>query len=158
MSEPLSNEKFWGRVRQSPNGCWEWQGAKSGRGYGRLSINGEYWLSHRLAYVLSRGEIPNGMLVCHTCDNPSCCNPDHLFLGTVKDNADDMVSKGRNYRTPGEKCSTAKLTWDVVQQIRDEFATGEHTKKGLARKYGVDQHTIRRAILGQTWRAEDHGQ
>lgn len=75
--------------------CWIWAGARLPRGYGRLGIDGRQFLAHRVSYALYRGEVPNDLLVCHTCDVPSCVNPDHLFLGTAQDNIRDAVNKGR---------------------------------------------------------------
>ena len=95
-NEPAS-DLFWEKVDKRGNDeCWPWMGATSGRGYGRFSNkaipeNG----SHRIAWMMSFGQIPAGLFVCHRCDNPSCCNPSHLFLGTAKENTQDMVKKGR---------------------------------------------------------------
>lgn len=84
--------------------CWEWQGTRLPSGYGRIGIAGKGQgvtdLTHRVAYRIANGEIPPGMEVCHTCDNPPCCNPDHLFLGTHADNMRDMSAKGRAHRQP----------------------------------------------------------
>jgi hypothetical protein len=103
MNEEFA-ERFWARVDKSgePDTCWPWTGAKSGE-YGALAVldeNGAWRRrpAHRVSYELVNGAIPNGMLVCHRCDNPPCVRPDHLFLGTHKDNSDDKVAKGRNRR------------------------------------------------------------
>lgn len=82
-------------VIKRDTGCWEWQGAKTATGYGRLKFKGEAWMAHRLMYTLTKGDIPKGMVVLHSCDNPCCINPEHLSVGTQKDNMDDCKSKGR---------------------------------------------------------------
>jgi hypothetical protein len=85
-------------------GCHEWQGALTYNGYGRIGVNGKVQRAHRVAYELAHGPIPEGIVVCHRCDNPRCCNPDHLFLGTTQENVDDKVQKGRHkavYQRPG---------------------------------------------------------
>jgi len=91
-------ERFWKKVdKRSPDECWEWKGWRTGRnGYGQFIIQGHRFRAHRVAWELSTGISPNGLLVCHHCDNKPCCNPSHLFLGTVSDNARDMVKKGKH--------------------------------------------------------------
>lgn len=91
-------ETFWSRVDQSGD-CWEWTGARFPRGYGTTRFEGKNWYSHRLAWVLTNGPIPAGLQVCHTCDNPPCCRPEHLFLGTIKENLQDASAKGRLTRS-----------------------------------------------------------
>ncbi len=82
------------------NGCWNWLGCKLPSGYGKVGRNGKTYLAHRYVYQEMFGEIPNGIVVMHKCDNPSCVNPDHLSVGTQKDNQDDCRAKGRNYIGP----------------------------------------------------------
>lgn len=91
-------DRFWLKVdRRGPDECWRWLAAKDPRGYGRVGTDpGAIALSHRVAYALTHGELPNDKFVCHRCDNPPCCNPGHLFLGTCLDNNRDMYAKGRN--------------------------------------------------------------
>ena len=94
-SIPLE-ERFWSKVKKTP-GCWSWLGSKDSNGYGRIMIRerGGSKLAHRIAYEIVNGEIPSQMHACHKCDNPSCVNPDHIFIGTAKDNLQDMSKKGR---------------------------------------------------------------
>jgi len=91
-------EKFWSHVKKVESGCWEWQLSVSDRGYGRVTFHPKTYRTHIVAYFLSKGDIPKGKFVCHTCDNPRCVNPDHLWLGDPKDNTHDMIVKGRLIR------------------------------------------------------------
>jgi len=90
-------ERFFLKSKVTENGCWEWQAAMGGSNntYGVLRINKKHWYAHRLSYTLNIGDIPKGLKVCHTCDNPKCVNPDHLFLGTQYDNIQDCIKKNR---------------------------------------------------------------
>jgi len=138
-------------------GCINWTGGKRS-GYGRLWVGSRIDGSrknigaHRLSYEIHKGEIPDGMYVCHHCDNRSCINPDHLFIGTHYDNMMDRESKGRN-KLPnplrGEDCPTSKLTWDQVREMR---AIGDdQPQKDLAEKYGVKRRTIWDVLNYRTW-------
>ena len=84
------------KILKHPSGCWEWMSALDKFGYGQCRFNGKNWKSHRLFYSLFKGPIPNGLFVCHSCDNKKCVNPDHLWLGTAQDNSTDMKIKGRS--------------------------------------------------------------
>lgn len=95
----LTDEQFWSRVSRNPDGCWEWRRARISSGYGNFggSTDGRRWmkLAHRHAWEITNGPIPLGMVVLHRCDNPPCVRPDHLSLGTMRDNTADMIQKGR---------------------------------------------------------------
>ena len=147
--------RFWPRVLKT-DGCWIWQGYKDPNGYGQIGRRAKLILVHRLSWELTYGSIPNGLWVLHSCDNPSCVRPDHLFLGTNADNVRDMVAKGRarNAGTMrlccGDKNVNAKLTGEIVREVRQLCASGV-TRTELARRYGVNITTISRAVSGRTW-------
>lgn len=88
----ISRDKY---IIKRDTKCWEWQGAKTRTGYGRMKVKGQAWMAHRYMYTLSKGEIPEGLVVMHKCDNPCCINPEHLTVGTQKDNMEDCKRKGR---------------------------------------------------------------
>lgn len=137
------DSRFWRFVCKS-SGCWEWAGCKSPEGYGKIcgSIRSKPEPAHRLSWEIHFGEIPNGFYVCHSCDNPGCVNPDHLFLGTHADNMTDKVHKGRHH--------TRRLKKEDAKYIRQSVHTlGYHT---LARKYHVSQVTIHDIATGKTWK------
>ena len=128
--------------------CWEWQLGRDKDGYGRVKYQGRTGPAQRVAWELVFGPIPDGMLVCHHCDNRACCRPDHLFLGTPTDNMADRDAKDRQAR--GETITKAKLHPDKVRRIRS-LASGV-TQEGLALGFGVSQSTISSILTGHTWR------
>lgn len=137
----------------SPEGCWEWI-AKTVTDFGYGSIGSGRGVSpfkaHRVAWALKNGPIPKGMCVCHRCDNPPCVNPDHLFLGTKKDNTRDMVSKGRMVAPPrsyGIKHHNAKFGPNEVHKIISDTRLAID----IAAEYGVCSQTIYRHKRGNTW-------
>lgn len=145
------DELFWRRVDKSDD-CWNWTGCKSALGYGQLRWKKKLWIASRVAYQISFGEINQGLCVCHKCDNPSCVRPDHLFLGTHKQNMDDMRNKKRS--TWGAKSAHAKLTGEQITSIRGMLSAskgewGLQTK--IAKMFGVGQDHICRINSGQAW-------
>jgi hypothetical protein len=149
--------RFWSKVEKTET-CWLWTGCRNSQGYGQIYIksNTHAW-AHRVSYELTYGSIPNGLCVCHRCDNPQCVNPAHLFLGTIADNNRDMAAKGRMWlqRRPqdvaGERNPAAKLCESQVAEIRRRFAQGGITRTALAREYGVHKGTVGRIISGSYW-------
>lgn len=148
---------FMEKVHPEPNtGCWLWTGTDKGNGYGMITVGGRRELAHRVSYRLYKSEIPSGMYVCHQCDTPSCVNPDHLWLGTQRENIRDCVAKGRaNRRAPkGENHHAAKLTAIDVEAIRAApFFYG--AVKQLAEKYGVRPEAITAIRNGRAWVSHD---
>jgi HNH endonuclease len=151
--------RFWSKVDKSndKSDCWMWTAGRDDWGYGLISMRRTHQIkrndkirAHRLAYLLTYGEIPDGLLVCHTCDNPACCNPSHLWLGTNADNIRDMWDKGRRNQR-GEAHPRAKLTQRDVDEIRARYRPWVVTQKALAREYGVGQPIIGKIINYQHW-------
>ena len=132
-------------------GCWNWTASKDTHGYGHLRHKGRIKLAHRLSYELHFGPIPEGMQICHKCDNRICLNPDHLFLGTWRDNMLDKLAKGRQSRTRqfGSANAAAKLSEADIIAIRD--ARGKILQKELAASYGVDRAHISLIQSGRRW-------
>lgn len=142
-------ERFWSMVRRDgPDSCWEWQGYHMRDGYGAFHYQGKRIIASRFAWILAYGEIPNGMCVLHRCDNPSCVNPRHLFLGTQKDNMQDAVLK---LRKSGPHNGRTKLSWPQVDTIRLLFQMGWSTRR-VAKLFGVDHKTIWQIRAGKTWK------
>lgn len=147
--------RFWEKVNvQSDDECWEWLGATTGAGYGHFKLrkDGKAWeeSAHRFSYEIHNGPIPPGGVICHSCDNPPCVNPGHLFLGTYADNTADMIKKGRANTPTGERSGHAKLTWDDVENIRANATN--LTEQELGDLFGVGQPAINGIIGGKTWK------
>jgi hypothetical protein len=136
------------RVSPEPNsGCWLWCSTVSPRGYGRYPMDGRNWFAHRAAWRLFRGPIPDGLFLCHKCDVPGCVNPDHLFLGTARDNALDAVAKRRH--TFGVKSVLSKLT---DAEVADILAIGRTMPvRKIAALYGINNASVCRIINGKQW-------
>jgi hypothetical protein len=127
-----------------PSHCWEWPGSLNARGYGARKESGEH-LAHRITWVIANGPIPEGLFVCHICDNPPCVNPAHLFLGSHRDNMRDMARKGRAIGgTP------YKLTASDVREMRDLRAHGWSFRQ-IGAAYGVSGHYVGAICAGRRW-------
>ena len=143
-----TSDRLWPKVDiQGPDDCWLWKGAMI-FGYGQIRHNGKTHRAHRVAWELVSGDIPAGMSCLHHCDNPSCVNPKHLFLGTQADNLRDAVEKRRTAR--GQNHGSAKLTEADIQVIRSRLRRGDFQKE-VAAAFGVCKQTISQINIGKTW-------
>lgn len=166
--KPNVAERLWSGMDKSGD-CWVWTGKVTKAGYGVISVRGKEWSTHRLAYTLAKGPIPDRLDVLHSCDNPPCGRPDHLSVGTALENTKDMLQKGRGTKPPtfsggdhplrrrpglachGQAHPKAKLTEQQVLQIRKEHAAGISYSE-LAGRYEVDKSNIAAIVTRKTWR------
>lgn len=138
-------KRFWSKVEVGePGECWEWLATKSPN-YGQFWVHGKHRYAHRVAWFLTYGPVPKGLCVCHHCDNPLCCNPYHLFLGSRADNMEDAGRKGRLGQ---------KLTSEDVREIRRLLKQGELTQTGIGELFGVAPSTISNIKAGRGRRYE----
>ena len=133
------NSKF-----QKTDTCWNWTAGCFKDGYGGFCLDGSNKRAHRISFEHFKGPIPEGMVICHNCDNRKCVNPDHLFIGTVADNAADMAKKGRS--TIGVKNPMAKMTPELVIELRNRYFKGGFTYLDLANEYGFAKSTIHSVV------------
>ena len=155
-------ERFWPKVDRSggPDACWPWTANRLPTGYGQIAArraDGTWrrgYGAHRVSYELNVGPIPDGHSVCHTCDNPPCVNPAHLFTAPPAVNTADMDSKGRrgDHHPSGALNGRAVLTEEAAQEIRHLHAAGVGYRR-LATSFGVGKSTISRVIRGESWRS-----
>jgi len=131
------------KITVMSSGCWEWSGLRFSPGYGRLDLDGVQYRVHRLVYQYCVGDLPEELVVCHHCDNPPCCNPDHLFIGTKQDNLIDALTKGRGRQL---------LRKEDVIAIRQAASSGDISLQEVADRYGVSVDTIRNIIHRRTWK------
>jgi hypothetical protein len=149
IKDPI--ERFWHNVSELPliDGCWEWIGRKSYKGYGRMKINDKHIQAHRFSYELHKGNIPDGLCVCHHCDNPACVNPNHLFLGTNADNNRDRDLKGR--KALGERNGKSKLTEKDVLTIKSMLGEGISASE-IARRLNASGSSVSAIKYGRSWK------
>lgn len=146
-------DRFWSRVRKGDNDdCWEWAGSaftRGGYGVAQLTVDGrKLRFSHRVAYYLSTGNVPS-LMILHSCDNPKCCNPQHLREGTSQDNKNDAVLRDRHAR--GERVNTSKITERDVLALREMYDKGK-TKTELAQIFNITLSTVSRIVSRQYWK------
>ena len=141
--------RFWSKVDPAPGQCcWEWTACKTTRGYGFFKLNYRNVHAHRVAYTLTKGEIPDGLVVRHTCDNRLCCNPDHLILGTQADNIADMHKRKRNNQPQGEQNGRCKLTAKQAMEIyKSPLPQNE-----IAELHNITQRNVSSIKSKKTWK------
>ena len=135
-------KRFWDKVDvKGPDDCWEWKASLYGSGYGQFYFDGKVRGAHRVSYLLSVGEIPEGMQILHSCDNRKCCNPAHLRVGTDRENKQDRA-KRRN---------TQKLNPEQVKEIRELLMANELSQSQIGRRYGISQAVVSSICCGKIW-------
>lgn len=148
-------ERFWKytKIAKSPVLCWNWIGPKNHAGYGSMKINQKQIGAHRFSYKLHIGDIPIGLFVCHSCDNPSCVNPTHLWLGTPQENMTDKIKKGRtrSCHMYGETNPKSKLSVRDVEEIRKLYKTGSYTQRKLGKIYKMSHTAIGDILRHKSW-------
>lgn len=154
MNLRTPEERFWPKVQKSDSGCWMWTGALVGRGYGNFWDGNHYPPAHVFSWKLVNGEIPDGLFVLHRCDVRACVNPDHLFLGTQRDNIRDMMSKNRHRMggPSGERNGNSKLLADQVKTIRHLYFAERRSYKEIAEHFSVSRVLIGRIVNNKIWR------
>lgn len=178
MARPMNPNVFWHKTKKSGD-CLLWTGAVGKSGYGAVGYQYKNWSAHRLAWFFINGEIPNGLIVCHKCDNKLCVNPDHLWLGTHQDNSHDMVRKGRSAKgkrsparlypeslkrgddhwsrqkpklvTKGSRHHKAKITESTVKSIRERVSNGENIKL-ISEEFDMHLSSIYLMVNRKTWK------
>lgn len=157
MTNSISPENFWPYVDSlsGASSCWPWTKLKNKAGYGIVHVprsrGGNKLLAHRVAFLLGREDIPDNMCVLHTCDNPPCCNPDHLKIGTQADNLRDMFNKGRarSRSLSGERHGRSKITDKELAEAKLLYSAGGVTQSALAERFGLTVQHMHRLLRGE---------
>lgn len=155
-------KRFYDKVKINPEtGCHEWTAYKGRWGYGRFRVGGTCKLAHRVAWEMENEPIPEGMLICHHCDNPCCVNPEHLFVGTNQDNATDKMTKGRGNQPKGESSGMSKITREQALVVHRRLRAVERYPSGrvkmgelqrIAKETGLTRQTVSHISQGHTWK------
>lgn len=153
-------QRFWTKVdKKGDDECWPWTAYRNGgdspdkgTNSGRVRFKGQIYTASRVAYILTFGEIDSDKYVCHHCDNPPCCNPKHLFVGTPKENTQDAIKKGRITFRNGEDVNTSKLTPEKVSEIRTLYSIGNKTLGQLSIDYSVSVSSIFQIVKRKSWK------
>jgi len=132
-------------------GCWEWKGSRRNGGYGEVATGNGAAVASRAAYEAWVAPVPEGKDICHTCDNPPCINPKHLFPGTRRENMQDATRKGR--LPNGEASHHAKLTAREIADIRKAYTNGDLTQREVAKMFGTSQANVSLIVRALTWKA-----
>lgn len=146
-------DRFWEKVDRSggDNSCWLWTSALDTKGYGVIQIHGKTIKATRVAYQLTTGPIPPGLLMCHTCDNPPCVNPRHLYAGSYSENGIDASQRGRLVIMRGEDHIRAKLTNSEAEEVRRLYRKGGFSQREIGERYGLAQTTVSRIVRGKRY-------
>lgn len=163
IDKNIVRERLLNRIIHSTSGCWEWTGCSRGNGYGCMKVGSKLIDTHRLSFLVFKGAIPDGLLVCHTCDNKKCINPDHLFTGTHQDNYDDSIKKGRasahslenrlKIREHGRRVALAYILGNnstLISNIRADLML-DISGADIGRKYGVSKFVVSRIKNNKAW-------
>jgi hypothetical protein len=146
-------DRFEKKVEMIPfSDCHHWTAATNKFGYGKISVSKNVWkFAHRISWEFSNGDVPEGMCVLHTCDNPRCVNPNHLYLGSHKDNAQDRERRQRGNQPKGSASGRSKLSADQVFEIRKLYCSGKYSYRKLGKMFGVDGKSIADIVNGRNW-------
>ncbi len=146
-----TKETFWSKVnKKKDDECWEWQAGCCDEGYGKFMFECTVYRAHRLAYKFTHNYLPSDSDVLHTCDNPKCCNPNHLYLGTQKNNMEDRNNKHR--QALGEHNGKSKLTSEQVLEIRKLYSSGKYTHQTLSVMFNISRQNISFILSNQGWK------
>jgi len=154
ISTETLEQRFWQKVdKRSDDECWEWTASTNIHGYGQLWIRNTFIVASRASWIVHFSYIPDGLCVCHRCDNRKCVNPNHLFLGTHQDNSNDMKKKGRSLNQKGENNHATKLTDNDILNVRKMWVSGKHRQKEIMGIFNLSRVSLWRIISYRTWKS-----